>query len=293
MNVFQITLILSTILKISSGGSIKNLSEHFRSMSMERQEQKTMEEALLIFFEEFRCRMRMEMVDLNLPTLDPFTEDFMDVELDHELGHVTGVLSNLRIDGLSDFVVNDLEFNFEKLDLWIDATLPRLSLAGWYDIDGELGGLLPIFGHGNFSIVLAEMHVSMNATIGYDGFDVVWEMPEFQMDFHLGALTTAIENLFNDDELADFFNLAFTTLGSEIVDVMFPEIEPQIADMAKQMTPEMLNGVTIDEFLDIIFLIEPFFPDLPDDEICEYEINYPKVMENAPKSMEIRHGGAM
>ncbi|XP_055714424.1 uncharacterized protein LOC129808675 [Phlebotomus papatasi] len=282
MKVFEILTILSILsLGISSAISVENVREYLQSQLMdEREESKSMEEALLIFFEEFRCRMKMEMEDLNLPALDPFTTDFMEFEMDDELGSIRGALSNLRVDGLSGFMVNDLVFNMDNLDFWIEVTLPRLSMSGYYDIDGTLGGLLPIFGDGNFSIVLTEMHTVINSTIGYDGITVTWSMPDFKMDFRLGNLTTSIENLFNDDELADFFNLAFTTLGAEIVDVMFPDIEPQIADMAKQMTPEMLNGVTINEFLDIIFLIEPFLPDLPDSEVCEYEIIYPKDMKN-------------
>ncbi|XP_059610276.1 uncharacterized protein LOC132257406 [Phlebotomus argentipes] len=275
MNVSKVLIIFSALLTIFLAEAAENVEEFSRSRAMLRQEEKTMEEALLIFFEELRCRLGMAMEDLGLPAMDPFTEEFMEFELDHELGSITGSLANLRVDGLSDFTVNDLAFNMDNLDFWLDVSLPRLSLSGAYDIDGVLGGLLPVYGNGNFSIVLTEMHTVINATIDYDGIDVTWAMPEFGMDFRLGNLTTTIENLFNDDELSDFFNLAFTTLGSEIVDVMFPEIEPQIADVAKQMTPDLFNGMTINEFLDIIFLIEPFLPEMPEGEVCEYEINYP------------------
>ncbi|GAB0088887.1 hypothetical protein DMENIID0001_033510 [Sergentomyia squamirostris] len=271
MKVFYLLLVFPSIFVVSSGKTVHN----DKVKLSQRADEKTMEEALLIFFEELRCRMNTPMDDLNLPTLDPFTADSMDFDLDHNLGSISGTFSNLRIEGLSEFTVNDLRFNYNNLDFWIDTTLPRLSLSGYYDIDGSLGGLLPIFGNGNFSIVLTEMHAVINSTIDYNGLTVAWNMPEFQMDFHLGNLTTVIDNLFNDDELSDFFNLAFTTLGADIVDVMFSDIEPEIADMAKEMTSDLLNGVTIEKFLDIIFLIEPFLPPLADGEVCEYEINYP------------------
>lgn len=64
-----------------------------------------------------------------------------------------GYLRGVQIRGLNGIVVNRISLDWQNLRFDFDITVPHLSLSGnWYDLRGRFVGILPIFGHGPFTI---------------------------------------------------------------------------------------------------------------------------------------------
>lgn len=63
-------------------------------------------------------------------------------------------LSNVRVVGLSRFVVNELDFNNSALSIWLNLTTPTLKLSGDHVANGIVGGFIPFIGEGQFKYEL-------------------------------------------------------------------------------------------------------------------------------------------
>lgn len=75
--------------------------------------------------------------------------------VDWRFGHLVdleGELRNLRIDGLDGFQILDASLNLRTMRFTFDFNFPQVLITGWYNLNGRFGGLIPIFGQGNFVI---------------------------------------------------------------------------------------------------------------------------------------------
>jgi hypothetical protein len=91
----------------------------------------------------------------HFPVLAPFEsfEEFITFRVGH-LVNLTGVAKNVYIDGLDGYHVIDSRFSKLTMRLAFDIVWPQVLMTGWYNLDGRFGGLIPIYGQGNYRIDL-------------------------------------------------------------------------------------------------------------------------------------------
>lgn len=227
----------------------------------------TMEEGLLIFFEQFRCRMIYEQENIDIPKLEPFEEEKMTVKYsDEAFGSMQIQLKNLRVEGLSTFHVPDLMFDLFTLDFWLYLEVPKLTVSGWYSISGDMQDMIELRGSGDFEMVIEGINCFMDGSQGHNQTDNSWWMNRMSMEFGIEKLTGHMAGIMDDEVLEDFFNYILNNAAPELIETVFPDIEPMIVEVAKDMVPELLNGMHILEVLDIILLETEFFMTLPEEE---------------------------
>lgn len=84
------------------------------------------------------------------PLLVPLFED-----VEWRFGHLVdleGELRNLRIDGLDGFQIINARLSLLTMRFTFDFLFPNIVATGWYNLNGRFGGLIPIFGQGNFRV---------------------------------------------------------------------------------------------------------------------------------------------
>jgi hypothetical protein len=65
---------------------------------------------------------------------------------------LTGVLDGVKVKDIATFVIDNIKANLLLLRLDFGLSLPLLEVEGdHYAIDGNLLGLLPVYGEGRFS----------------------------------------------------------------------------------------------------------------------------------------------
>lgn len=100
-----------------------------------------------------RGEMRNGNPYTGFPVMAPFRSDRNAVAW--RFGHLVeleGELRNLRIDGLDGFQIIDASLNMRTMRFTYDFIFPSIMISGWYNLNGRFGGLIPIFGQGNFMI---------------------------------------------------------------------------------------------------------------------------------------------
>lgn len=237
----------------------------------------TMEEALLRFFEAFRCRMTYEQDNIDLPILEPYTEEKISFEFnDDSLGSFDILFRNLTVEGLSTFHVPDLMFNLFTLDFWLYLEVPQLTISGWYSLSGEVQDMLELRGSGDFQLVIEGINVFMEGQQGYEGYEHTWWLNSLGLTFAIDKLSGHMGGIMNDEVLEDFFNDLLNNAGPQLIAEVFPDLEPEIVKYAKEMVPDLLNGTPLLDLINIIFLEKEFLMEMPGDEQCAAEIDLKK-----------------
>lgn len=233
----------------------------------------TMEEALLRFFEHFRCRMPYAQDNIDLPRLEPLEEDEMTFEFnDDSLGNIDMILRNVSVTGLSTFHVPDLSFDMWTLNFWLYLEVPKLTMSGWYAMSGELQDMIELKGSGDFHLEIEGINLFMDSQLGHAGENSTWWMNRLSLNFTIDQISGHMGGIMDDEVLEDFFNYLMVNAAPEIIDELWPDIEPEIVTYAKDMVPEMLNGTPLLELINIIFLDQEFLMELPEEDQCVVDL---------------------
>jgi len=86
---------------------------------------------------------------LKLPALDPLFLPSLTVDRNLESLKIRANMSQIRVYGGTNYIVQDLKANPNDLTVFIKARLPHMYVSGDYDVQGRLL-LLPLNGVGNF-----------------------------------------------------------------------------------------------------------------------------------------------
>lgn len=231
-----------------------------------------LEEAMLKFFEQFRCRMLYEQENIGVPRLEPMEEEEMEFEFDMEgMGAGKLLLKNVRVEGLAAFNVSLLEMQFQTLDMLMQIELPELKVTGWYSISGEMpiyNEFVDLKGSGDFEFLIEGMRLKMDGKMGHEGFTHTWWMERMAFEFGIEKLSGFMKGIMDDDVLEDFFTFLINNSGPDLIEAVFPEIEPEIVEYAKEMMPELLNGTPLLQVINIIYQDVEFLMELPEGEEC-------------------------
>lgn len=229
-----------------------------------------LEEAMLKFFEQFRCRMIYDQENIGVPRLEPMEEEEMELEFEMEgMGAVKLLMKNVRVEGLSAFNVSLLEMEFQTLDMLMQVELPELTVTGWYSISGEMpiyNEFVELKGSGDFELTIEGIRLTMDGKMGHEGFTNTWWMERMAFEFGIENLSGYMKGLMGDEVLEDFFTFLINNAGPDLIEAVFPEIEPEIVEYAKEMMPEMLNGTPLLQVINIIYQDVEFLMELPEGE---------------------------
>lgn len=86
---------------------------------------------------------------MKLPALDPLFMPSLTIDRNLESLKIRANMSQIRIYGSTNYIVQDLKANPNDLTVSLKARLPHMYVNGDYDVQGRLL-LLPLSGVGNF-----------------------------------------------------------------------------------------------------------------------------------------------
>lgn len=89
------------------------------------------------------------------------------------------------------FVIDNVGLNLLNLRFTYSITFPDVTLDGWYDINGSVFSLVPIFGQGHFYLAPRGVTISGFADIGADDNNFLF-MPDIEVVARVASLTVSI-----------------------------------------------------------------------------------------------------
>lgn len=211
--------------------------------------------------------MIYEQDNIGFPKLEPFVESEMSLNFTQDnLGTIDLLLRDLYVEGLSSFTVPNLRFNVFNLDFYFHFHFPKITATGWYSIDGDVEDFIALTGSGDMLLEVEDVNIYIDGNQGHDTTLNTWWLNRLKVDADLAKTSGYLKGIMNDEVLEDFITYLINNSVSRFLDALWPDIEPEIVQMAMDGTPDLLDGLTLEEFLDTIALQRPLFMELPDGE---------------------------
>ena len=88
---------------------------------------------------------------MNLPTLDPFFLENININQTGFLVSLEGLIKNVKVEGFKNFVLKEIFFNPETLDFSSSLCTPQMKISADYDVKGRLL-IFTLPGSGSFQV---------------------------------------------------------------------------------------------------------------------------------------------
>lgn len=207
------------------------------------------EDKILALIEDIRLRMCYNDPD-GLPQLDPFLlPQQLDLDLDTDFGKIKGYIRNLKVDGLSTFVVDFLTFAI-TLKFNTSLSVPKLTLSGEYGLNANLGGFIQLNGEDKFYLELLGIHLGASAGFVYNK---TMSLQNLKVSLKLEGAYSDIEKLTGDEEVDEFLNEVVSELLPKILDEYIPEdLFHSIETMVEDLVSDFMKDMTVSDLLALI-----------------------------------------
>lgn len=201
------------------------------------------------FLEKFKTVMKTGNETLGIPVLDPFAAERIPIEIDDDLIKLDGLLTNVKVDGLSAYDVNQGDFKLIGPKLIMNISWPMIAASTNYSIEGKADNF-EIYGHGEMKISPRDFF--LETEIGFTMNGKYLKVKDMKLKIFLRALDFHATGLFDDDELSELLS----ALISDMVPQLIQDYHDMITDKAILLVTEKLNAflstMTLAELLKLI-----------------------------------------
>ncbi|PNF29373.1 hypothetical protein B7P43_G07836 [Cryptotermes secundus] len=190
--------------------------------------------------------------ELGIPPLDPAKLDHVDLDLNLDGLVLKGSVDNAQAEKISTFVVDSVKTNLLLLRVEAQVSVPEIVASGeHYKLEGNVGGLLPVHGEGSFSVSVKGLVIKVKISLGSSNSFI--NVKTLELDVTLEEIKTDFKGLLGDDEdLSNLINEIISDLAPELFEELKPSVLPVVADAIVNLANEKLEGVTLQDLLDLI-----------------------------------------
>ncbi|KAF7987642.1 hypothetical protein HCN44_003505 [Aphidius gifuensis] len=201
--------------------------------------------------EKFRSRMPYGFPELSVPVLEPLFLRNIHLETHNpEIGELIIFVDNVTVNGLSTFTVDRARLSLIGPTIAVNLTIPNTLVDGFYNMSGTFGDMYTIHGVGPFAATVTNLRIFFETVLGYSRG---MYMKSFELDFSLGATSIRLGNFMGGNEVGTIMNEVFQKLTPEALEIIKPEILPQIQDFIAGRVNDTIYHLTMRDVL--IFLI--------------------------------------
>ncbi|XP_036345460.1 uncharacterized protein LOC118754680 [Rhagoletis pomonella] len=207
------------------------------------------ENVVLDFFEQLRVRMCHPIPQLGLPALDPLQITHVEEEINNKyLIDFTGSVTDFKITGLSDFIINELRISTIRKSIF-NITLPMTALQAIYAAKGSVAYIVNLAGDGDAEAHLKDLslRISFNLKSGkYLG------IRNLSIKITVGELYIDFENLLEDERINDFFHALVNELGLELLTDLWTYEQGFLEDYIQESVNIHIGQYTLSDIIKII-----------------------------------------
>ncbi|KAK7790759.1 hypothetical protein R5R35_007464 [Gryllus longicercus] len=201
--------------------------------------------------ERLRVVMKEGSEALGVPVLDPLHVNHVEAHTHQSLIDFDGSLDDFVIQGLSDFIIDNIKFSTILLTFNFGFTMPKVSVTGKYDLDSILGNLLPIYGEGPFKVDIGDVVVSGKAKLALKNIVNIY-VKSLTLDFSVGEYHSDIDGMLGGGDLSDLLNEVINDLVPEIIDANADLFADVLAEQIVVIANTILGEMTLQDLLDLI-----------------------------------------
>ncbi|KAJ9582714.1 hypothetical protein L9F63_022955 [Diploptera punctata] len=225
---------------------------HIKAAITKREARSSTDDALKNLLDTTVRNVMLEgSTDWGIPVLDPLSLDHLDIDLNFDPIVLKGTLDGVKVTGISTFVVDSVKLNILGLNAQFAVHVPKIVVeADNYDIDGEIGGLVPVYGNGHLEVEVDGLYLSGKVQIGSNNSYVI--VKSIDLDVNITALHTNIEGLLGGGDVSVLLNDVISDVAPDLLQDAKASILPMISEQVIKLANEKLVGVTVSDLLGLI-----------------------------------------
>ncbi|CAL1286096.1 unnamed protein product [Larinioides sclopetarius] len=152
-------------------------------------------EFLIGVIENFKDDMLVGIPELKVPILDPFMpKKPIKIDVEDSKASVHGNFTDVHIEGLSGFIMDNLHADLQNLSLTFNLRIPWIKAYGNYSINGKIIKIVPLRGNGEFRIESYNLSVSAKASLETSDDDHLQLSKDFDVEMDFDKVELHLEN---------------------------------------------------------------------------------------------------
>ncbi|KAL7299442.1 hypothetical protein TKK_0007685 [Trichogramma kaykai] len=208
---------------------------------------RTMASKLRVFLEALKGYMQTGNDELGIPKMDPFETKFQKIDLKKRDLVLKGNVSEVHVEGLSNYKVGDVDFRIGQKNLTIGLKWPRINGTTKYSVDATYSEKVSIYGTGDVSFDIRDLE--FYSQIQFQKSKAVKIVGLIKTRVKLGALKLNLTGLFNDDELSGLVSEALSDVLPETIDEYQAETVALVNELVVEEGNKLVVGSTWTEII--------------------------------------------
>ncbi|XP_076317075.1 uncharacterized protein LOC143229113 isoform X2 [Tachypleus tridentatus] len=206
--------------------------------------------------ENFRNTMEYGIPPIGVPPLEPLTLRNIDINVKEDVADVDLKFYELKIEGLSKFVVDKMESNLASYYADIGLSLPHLVVTGQYYLAGKVIGIFPLKGEGDYQIIAEGIYIGGMGQLVFNGQDL--QFNELNLGLSWDELKVNLENFLGGGEWSKLIQVLLPAVGKGVFDRFKPKVMELLnkalmnkvnEELRKPDVKEIIKGIFPDKFL--------------------------------------------
>ncbi|XP_072395597.1 protein takeout-like [Diabrotica undecimpunctata] len=198
--------------------------------------------------EQVKPRLLNGIPEMGIPTNNPFFVQSIEVSFGKTL---KTKISNMKIWGLEEMIIDNLKFDLDNVLLDINMTVPNMRTQFDYNVEGKVLVLnLDSTGPGQINITNLFSIIKTNGTKETNHGKSYYVFKNINLDAKVGKMSVQLDNLFpGNPEITENANKLFN--DNQLV--LIEEFAPIIYNVVKNVLLNGLNNIFIRFPTDVLF----------------------------------------
>lgn len=214
--------------------------------------------------ENFKDDMQKGIPELKVPILDPFVpKKPIKVDVEDSKASVHGNFTDVSVEGLSGFILEDLNADLQNLSLRFDLTIPNIKANGNYKIDGKIIKIIPVRGNGTFWVESKNLSVAAVASIQNTDDDHLQLSEDFDITMDFDKAEIFLENFLGGGRWTEVLLKIINDISKDLFVKFLPLLKKELnksllkvinKHLMKLPITTIIPGSSADEYIDQILV---------------------------------------
>jgi len=197
--------------------------------------------------QNLKGQMTTGIPDMKVPVLDPLNIPTINEHIKEGVADVKILVDKLNIEGLSKFETQMVDANIQDLRLSLSLFIPRVSGKAYYDLDGKIFNIIPLYGKGDANVQVVDLTAIGSAALSITA-DGHLKMNDFSLDIGFGSVFVNLQNILGGGNLGQVVNGVINVIGKSLFDKFKPDIK---REMSKAILGEINKALSKVKLSDI------------------------------------------
>ncbi|XP_012252215.2 uncharacterized protein LOC105683856 [Athalia rosae] len=213
----------------------------------ERSTRASINDKLVALVEKLRETLKTGDAEKGIPCLNPLVVDGLQLSLDKDFASFDVNVTDLVINSLTDFEINQLTFSIIGVKFTFSFAWPDLTLGGRYAGNGRIANFIPLYGDGDF--FAAVKNIAFSGTVRLSSKNQYLYVKSVDTSVAVGGLKVDVTGILNSDDVS---SLISAVISDAIPDLMVDYqslITGKLNDLIKTTADKYLGTMTLAELL--------------------------------------------